>query len=43
MRTGSRVLDQNKRPLRLSVAVLVGGAGFICRIDGKILGGKNGA
>ncbi len=30
-----RELDQSKRPLRLRVAVLIGGAGFICRISGK--------
>ncbi len=35
MRRGSRESDQNKRPLRLRIAVLIGGAGFSCRIGGK--------
>ena len=39
---GSRESDQNKRPLRLRFAVLIGGAGFSCRIGRKILVGKCG-
>ncbi len=35
LRKGSRESDQNKRPLHLRVAVLIGGAGFRCRIGGK--------
>ena len=35
MRRGSRESDQNKRPLRLRVVVLIGGAGFSSGIGGK--------
>ena len=35
LRRGSRESDQNKPPLRLKFAVLIGGAGFSCRIGRK--------
>ncbi len=43
MRRGSIESDQNKRPLHLTFAMVIGGAGFSCRIGRKILVGKYGA
>ncbi len=36
LRGGSKESDQYKRPLRLRIAVVIGGAGFSCRTCGKI-------
>ena len=43
LRRGSRESHQNKCPLRLRFAIVIGATGFSCRIGGMILAGKNGA
>ncbi len=35
LRSGSKESDQNKRPLRLRFAAVIGGAGFTYGISGK--------